>query len=86
VKRTRSKIFQPYGFVQVLPLVAPPLAAQLQPPPLTFPANKKKKNVFFYLLLLFFYFYPCFCFPTSMFKHIEFEGDVNVYVGLVPHW
>ena len=43
--------------------------------------KKKKKRVFFLCV-----YYPCFCFPTSMFRHIAFEGDVNVYVGLVPNW
>jgi hypothetical protein len=50
---------------------------------------KKKNHVFFFSCVFYFilfYYYPLLLFSNLNVRHIEFEGDVNVYVGLVPHW
>jgi hypothetical protein len=67
--RTEFKIFRPYRLEPGFAACYSAAVHRLQPPPAAFPANKKKNHVFFLMC-----FYHCFCFPASMFRHIEFEG------------
>jgi hypothetical protein len=87
--KTLNTSFKPNGLgpATTSSHLQPPAAAQLRPPPATFPVDfKKKKKIMYFFLMCFYLLSFAFVFQPQCLDTLSLRGDVSVYVGLVPHW